>query len=119
MNRSFFKQPPVVDEEGNREYKWKLHELDDHRLQHFVSQMKFRLFEGNGKAIYILGVLDDGKPIGINKDELDLSIKQMERVVKVLGAKIEIIRFYDGIKGIIATLKVTININDFVDNFFT
>ena len=106
--KSFYKQPPEI-EIGNREYKWKLYQLDNHKLEKFISQMKYRLYEGNGKALYIIGILDNGIPIGITDDELFLSINQIIKVVQILNAKIKNIRYYNGIEGNIATLQIIID----------
>ena len=36
--------------------------------------MKFRLVEGQGIAIYLIGVYDDGYPKGISKEDLEESL---------------------------------------------
>ncbi|CEG82288.1 Putative Gtp binding protein 2 [Rhizopus microsporus] len=52
--------PPEADSEGNIEYKLKLVNPSVERLEHLVTQMKWRLAEGNGVAIYEIGIDDDG-----------------------------------------------------------
>lgn len=51
--------PPEV-ERGNIEYKLKLIDPSPVRFEHLVTQMKWRLQEGLGEAIYEIGVSDDG-----------------------------------------------------------
>lgn len=114
-DKPFYKQPPEI-EEGNREYKWKIPLLNTLRLEKFVSQMKYRLYEGNGKAIYILGVLDDGKPIGTSQEELTVTIDQVLKVVKILNAKVEHINYYNGLVGQIATIKIALDIKHLPEN---
>lgn len=51
--------PPEI-ERGNIEYKLKLIDPSPVRFEHLVTQMKWRLQEGLGEAIYEIGVSDDG-----------------------------------------------------------
>ena len=51
-------------EEGNVEYKLQLVSVDNERIAHLVTQMHWRLGEGNGSAIYQIGVHDTGRPLG-------------------------------------------------------
>ncbi len=117
MNKEFYKQPPEI-EEGNREYKLKLYVLDNIKIQRFITQMKYRLYEGNGKAIYILGIQDNGSHIGISKNDIDISVEQIKRVAERLDAKVEVIRFYNGEKGHIATVRITIDEDKLSDAIF-
>lgn len=52
---------PPEPEFGNVEYKLKLISPSKHRFDHLVTQLKWRLNEGNGEAIYEIGVTDSGK----------------------------------------------------------
>jgi hypothetical protein len=74
------------DDEGNIEYKWRLVDLPDERLEHLVSQMKFRIHEGSGKAYYRIGVRDNGVSHGLTADELLKSIVNLMSMTKQLGA---------------------------------
>jgi GTPase len=49
-------------EEGNVEYKLKLIDPTPERFQQLVSQLKWRLTEGQGEALYEIGVEDNGFP---------------------------------------------------------
>ena len=49
-----------VYESGNVEYKLNLVNCSPERIEHLVTQLQWRLAEGNGEALYELGVGDDG-----------------------------------------------------------
>ncbi|OAF67725.1 hypothetical protein A3Q56_04541, partial [Intoshia linei] len=53
---------------GNVEYKRKLTNIGDERLKHLITQMNWRIGEGNGKAIYMIGIDDDGSIVGLDMD---------------------------------------------------
>ncbi len=76
---------------GNVEYKLKI-KADDKRADQLASQMKFRLFEGNGEAIYVLGITDDGIPEGISPDEMNATIEQLNKIAEKINAKTTILR---------------------------
>ena len=56
------------------EYKLKLVKPTPLRLAKLTTQLKWRTVEGGGIAIYELGVLDDGKLIGISRSEMKASL---------------------------------------------
>ena len=60
---------------GNREYKLKLINKNSERIEELVSQMRFRINEGEGECFYNLGVNDKGKLIGITDEEFDETLK--------------------------------------------
>ena len=45
---------------GNIEYKYKLIQVDKTKKMKLTSQMKWRVFEGDGYATYFVGVRDNG-----------------------------------------------------------
>ena len=47
------------------------------RIEHLITQMKWRLKEGEGEAIYAIGVEDNGVISGLQKDELDSSLETL------------------------------------------
>jgi elongation factor 1-alpha len=55
---------------GNNEYKYKLCNILDDKIYKIATQMFYRVQEGGGEAIYTIGVMDDGTPIGISYDEM-------------------------------------------------
>lgn len=52
---------PPEPQFGNIEYKLKLISPSKQRLDHLVTQLKWRLNEGEGEAIYEIGVTDSGE----------------------------------------------------------
>ena len=86
--------PPEV-ESGNVEYKLKLVNPSDSRFEHLVTQMKWRLQEGGGEAIYEIGVKDCGDLEGLEDDELDESLETLRRMATKLGASIHVLRQHD------------------------
>lgn len=48
------------------------------RLEHLVTQMKWRLEEGNGEAIYEIGVEDNGILTGLTEMDLQASLVTLE-----------------------------------------
>ena len=62
------------------EYKLKLLNPSVSRFEHLVTQMKWRLREGQGEAIYEIGVADNGLLRGLNDVEMDDSITTLKRM---------------------------------------
>lgn len=54
--------------------------------------MQWRLNEGRGKAIYRLGVEDDGRVCGLRLTELESSLGTLERMTKRLNATMSPLR---------------------------
>ncbi|CAF3917563.1 unnamed protein product [Rotaria sordida] len=61
-------------EQGNIEYKLKLVDPSPERLEHLITQMHWRLEEGQGEAFYEIGVEDCGTLKGVNTEELEASL---------------------------------------------
>ena len=83
--------PPEV-EKGNVEYKLKLVNPSSERFQHLVTQLKWRLSEGQGEAIYELGVSDHGILIGMTDMEFQHSLATLKRMAEYLQAEISVVR---------------------------
>jgi GTPase len=66
------------------------------KLNKRASQLRFRLDEGEGKALYMIGVSDSGKTDGINIETIYTSIHYLEKMVKIINAEIKHIRIYKG-----------------------
>lgn len=79
-------------ERGNIEYKLKLIDPSPTRLERLVTQMKWRLQEGLGEAIYQIGVEDNGFLSGLNEYELKQSLNTLETMASRLGASTTVIR---------------------------
>ncbi|RUS32215.1 GTP binding protein 1 [Jimgerdemannia flammicorona] len=84
--------PPEVDNEGNIEYKLKLVDPSPERFEHLVTQLKWRLAEGGGEAMYEIGVSDDGSFVGLSNDDMTASIDTLRRMASFLDADVSIIR---------------------------
>ena len=76
------------NEEGNIEYKLKVIHTDSKRLQELTTQMAYRLNEGSGECIYILGVNDTGDMIGIDDEDYKLSIENITNFAKANDSSI-------------------------------
>ena len=111
INREkLLQSPKLYNEEldyGNTEYKLKLTNVDRNKLQKRITQMKFRLHEGNGECHYLIGVEDNGNPIGINEVEMKESIETIEKMVKnCKNTKITNIDYLKGQKGFISEITI-------------
>ena len=111
INREkLLQSPKLYNEEldyGNTEYKLKLINVDRSKLQKRITQMKFRLHEGNGECHYLIGVEDNGNPIGINEVEMKESIETIEKMVKnCKNTKITNIDYLKGQKGFISEITI-------------
>ncbi|VDP14863.1 unnamed protein product [Soboliphyme baturini] len=71
---------PPEDDEGNVEYKLKLINPSPSRFQHLVTQLKWRLREGQGEAIYEIGVEDNGTCTGLTATDLAMSLSTLKRM---------------------------------------
>jgi GTPase len=61
---------PHENGEGNVEYKFKLVKITTLKITKLTTQMLYRFMQGDGKAEYYLGVMDDGKIVGLTENEL-------------------------------------------------
>ncbi|CAJ0590382.1 unnamed protein product [Cylicocyclus nassatus] len=82
--------PPEM-ELGNIEYKVNLVNPSSSRLQHLITQMKWRLREGQGEAIYEVGVEDGGQMSGLSDVELEASLTTLRTMASALGASMVIL----------------------------
>ncbi|XP_001599526.2 GTP-binding protein 2 [Nasonia vitripennis] len=83
---------PPEPEQGNVEYKLKLINPSSQRFEHLVTQMKWRLQEGHGEAIYQIGVEDNGKLAGLSRDDMKASLKTLRDMAARLGATTNVLR---------------------------
>ncbi|XP_078061535.1 GTP-binding protein 2-like isoform X2 [Mustelus asterias] len=70
----------------------KLVNPSQYRFEHLVTQMKWRLQEGRGEAVYQIGVEDNGLLVGLSDDELRASLKTLRKMAEKVGADITILR---------------------------
>mmetsp|Transcript_521 Transcript_521/g.1784 ORF Transcript_521/g.1784 Transcript_521/m.1784 type:complete len:553 (+) Transcript_521:333-1991(+) len=94
------------DDEGNMEYKWSLVKPSRERFPQLVTQMKFRLLEGQGEAIYQVGVEDDGRVRGLSDEALAASLATLKRMATELGAETTVLRESVGREGKCAEVLV-------------
>jgi GTPase len=78
------------------------------RLQKRATQMLFRINEGKGKAIYIIGIEDNGKSTGVPLNNIYDAIVYLELMKIEIKANINCYRIYLGEKGFILTARVFI-----------
>lgn len=83
---------PPEPQMGNIEYKLKLVNPSATRLQHLVTQMKWRLREGNGEALYNIGVEDNGVMTGLSDEEMASSLDTLQDMARRLGATVQVLR---------------------------
>lgn len=96
------------DDEGNIEYKWKLCNFRyNDRTDRLTSQLRYRLVEGEGVAIYNLGYSDDGEPEGIIYDYMLESLKNLHTICEEIGAILKTFRVFQGVAGYCANVYIT------------
>ena len=122
----FFPNQPKEIENGNKEYKWKLspikynkntnkkkfNKIIKYKCEKLASQMHWRCCEGNGNAVYILGIEDDGNPVGIKKYDMFKTLLFIIKASTIIHATINKIRLYKGPNGTIATVRISLNIEE-------
>ncbi|KAG5899896.1 hypothetical protein JTB14_002448 [Gonioctena quinquepunctata] len=83
---------PPEPQLGNVEYKLKIVNPTKQRFEHLVTQLKWRLREGNGEAIYEIGVEDNGVLAGLNQRDMCTSLQGLQQMAIKLGATTTILR---------------------------
>lgn len=76
--------------QGNVEYKLHLINPSSARFARLVTQMKWRLLEGGGQAIYELGVADSGALVGLAPDDLRATLDTLNAMATEIGARVVI-----------------------------
>ena len=79
-------------ERGNVEYKLKMIDPSAARLQQLVTQLKWRLAEGAGEALYEIGVADDGTLAGLDEEDMAASLDTLRRMSVEANAKMSVLR---------------------------
>lgn len=91
---------PEEEYYGNREYKLYLDTYNNRdKLQKRSTQLLYRLNEGNGRAIYLIGVDDNGVSIGCNLQDLFKSIKSIINMSNIIKSEINKITIYHSENG--------------------
>ena len=74
--------------DGNIEYKSQLLKLTPVRIQELMTQLAYRISEGNGEALYEIGVSDDGQLLGLSDEDLNESLENLKKITKNIKASI-------------------------------
>lgn len=110
MPQDFPNQPPENDE-GNKEYKWRLLFTDPiektRRCNKLATQMRYRLWEGEGKAIYLIGVNDAGKSVGLSELDLYHTLVALDDIASIISANIDKVRIYKKDHSYVATIRLS------------
>ena len=96
MDKPLPPQPPEK-EEGNKEYKRFLKcrkNQENEFIEKRASQMLYRLVEGEGKAIYLMGVDDNGDIYSLDNKVIEETIRYLKLITKKIDASIKVVRIY-------------------------
>lgn len=89
--------PRELDDRGNVEYKYQLLSPSADRVLHLQTQMRWRVEEGSGSALYRVGVKDDGSAVGLSVEDLTQSLSTLcEQVAQPLGLVCDVGEFLPG-----------------------
>ncbi len=102
---------------GNKEYKvfldFKKYKNVDNILEKKATQMLFRIYEGKGKAKYLIGIKDNGEAVGMDYLKTLNSLYFLLKISLKINAYINKLRFYKGHFGYIFSAHV---IKDDIEN---
>jgi len=91
---------PEEEYYGNREYKLYLDTYNNiDKLQKRSTQLLYRLNEGEGRAIYLIGVDDNGISVGCNLPDLFKSIQSIIKMSNIIKSEISKITIYHSENG--------------------
>jgi len=79
------------NEIGNIEYKLKLLNTEDSRIDELTTQLRYRLSEGDGECFYIIGVKDNGALDGITENDFNESFDNLKKVAKKNNCSVNMI----------------------------
>ena len=83
------------NDQGSIEYKYHLVDLSAERLSKRLTQLKYRINQPpKGQATYFIGVLDNGRPLGIDRQYLLQSLKTFEQIVHRTSVTINSLQIY-------------------------
>uniref|UniRef100_A0A3B4V6G9 GTP binding protein 2b n=1 Tax=Seriola dumerili TaxID=41447 RepID=A0A3B4V6G9_SERDU len=87
-NRNNKTPPPYLPPE----VALKLVNPTQYRFEHLATQLKWRLQEGRGEAVYQIGVEDNGLLVGLTEADMKASLKTLKRMAEKVGADITLLR---------------------------
>uniref|UniRef100_A0A672SES1 GTP-binding protein 2-like n=1 Tax=Sinocyclocheilus grahami TaxID=75366 RepID=A0A672SES1_SINGR len=73
-------------------FQLKLVNPTQYRFEHLATQLKWRLQEGRGEAVYQIGVEDNGLLVGLTEEDMKASLKTLRRMAEKVGADITLLR---------------------------
>lgn len=83
----YFKLKPENDVRGNVEYKRTLVNCTPKRIQSYTTQMLWRIMQSKKqRAVYYIGVDDNGTSFGLNDKETKATIKTFMEMVSSINA---------------------------------
>lgn len=100
---------PIESYGGNIEYKLHLKYLDNKKYEKYSTQLKYRVLEGKGYAIYIIGIHDKGNVVGIDKEELDITVKKINYISNNIECSIKTILYCEYNKKHFLIIKIVAN----------
>ncbi|KAJ3802141.1 hypothetical protein GGU11DRAFT_766911 [Lentinula aff. detonsa] len=89
---AFLPSLPPENDYGSIEYKLRLLHPSPARFTRLVTQLKWRLLEGGGRALYELGVGDDGELVGLGRKDMEETIGVLGEMASELGARVWVVR---------------------------
>tara|TARA_B100001094_G_C17721683_1_gene572293 strand:+ start:261 stop:605 length:345 start_codon:yes stop_codon:yes gene_type:complete len=100
--------------DGNIEYKLNLSNMSKIKFQKYSTQLKYRILEGTGTAIYIIGISDNGSIFGINNCDINNTINLFNYICKNVNCSIDLILKCKYINKFFLIIKVSclFNINN-------
>uniref|UniRef100_A0A3B4GQA5 GTP-binding protein 2-like n=1 Tax=Pundamilia nyererei TaxID=303518 RepID=A0A3B4GQA5_9CICH len=63
-----------------------------YRFEHLATQLKWRLQEGRGEAVYQIGVEDNGLLVGLTEADMKASLNTLKKMAEKVGADITLLR---------------------------
>ncbi|MEM4373622.1 MAG: GTP-binding protein [Nitrososphaerota archaeon] len=107
MSRRFTLPPSEIQHIEFKERLMAGIHLRPEKRQKLASQMKHRLQLGNGKAVYILGVSDDGQEVGLSEIELEESLMVLRNVAIECNAVIDRVERFEENGAILAKVIIS------------
>lgn len=107
--KSIMQVEKIAPEEyyGNIEYKRKIEPQKATKLESLVTQLNFRVREGQGQCEYRIGVEDDGMCVGLSDRDLKSSLYNLYRMTKLSGdLEMKISDIKQGTNGKFACVKI-------------
>ena len=97
---------------GNIEYKVTLKNINKKKYIKYSTQLKYRILEGYGCAIYLIGVSDNGEIKGL-EESFEESIDKINKICDPINCRINFIIkcYYKNRKFLIVRIQSNFNIN--------